>query len=215
MTENIYDQNIFQRIGMRHPGGEKSTCRLAELGNQFWEDTLGELEVSKELFNVCCGDGSGMEKFFEKGFSITGLDCSRKLLKEAEEKYPHMHWLLGDAKNLSLVKRKFACVLSECSLSETENLQGRLLQIRKILIPEGLLLSADVLSKAESDQRQWEENFCKAGFELLYKEAHEEWIKEFLAHFLWEATEEEQELLCQKWKKWKRAEYVLSVYRRC
>lgn len=215
MTENVYEQDIFKRIGMRHPGGEKSTGRLAELAEQFSKENGADFENAKEILNICCGDGSGMELFYERGFSVTGLDCSQKMLRKAKENYPHMRWILQNADDLSVLEKKYAFVLSECSLSEAENLRKRLLQIQNILVPGGIFLAADVVSADEMQKKQWEDTFAGAGFFLLYQESHPEWVKEFLARFLWEASPEEEKLLCGNWKKWKRAEYVLSVYRRC
>lgn len=210
MDGAFYEQSIWQRMGMRHPGGRESTRRLAELTEEFWNE-----KEEKELINLCCGSGEGMELFREHGFSVTGIDCSSRLLWEAEQRFPDMKWICADAGNLPFEEERFPCVLSECSFSEAENLKERLLEAHRILKPGGLLLGADVAAAEETARRQWDEEFVRAGFALLYQEAHEDWIREFLARFLWEASGEEQELLCKSWKKWKRAEYVLAVYRRC
>lgn len=208
MDGNIYEKSIWQRMGMRHPGGRESTCRLAELANQFWDESY-----PKELINLCCGSGEGMEVFREAGFTVTGIDCSHELILRAKTDFPDMEWICGNAEELPFPMEKFTCALSECSLSEAENLPQRLAEIYRVLKPQGLLVTADV--ENEEERKQWDKCFLEAGFKLLYREAHAKWMREFLAHFLWEASLEEEKLLCTSWKKWKHAEYVLAVYRRC
>lgn len=194
--ENDYEDTVWDAFGMRHPGGTKSTARLAKLarfyaGKRTDCTSFGEgysCKVKKmEILNICCGDGSGTECFLHEGVSICGIDQSEYLLKKAEEKYPQIEWIHADARRIPFPDGQFSAVLSECSLSlMKQNRKELLREIVRVLKQEGLLLVSDIIEEGGEAKTNWNRELEGAGLKLLCWEEHPEWIMDFVARWLWE-----------------------------
>lgn len=173
---NGYEAACWERAGYRHPGGDEGIKRLAELERRYRTCEEGY------FLNLCCGDGTGMEFFQTYGSRRYGLDCSEKLLAQAEKVFPECCFVCSDAENgLPFPEEWAAAVLCECSLSLFGGRSVDILkEIHRILKTGGLLLLADMT---------WRDTEAPEGFLCLEREEHPEWIREFAAAWLWENGE--------------------------
>lgn len=208
---NIYEAPCWEKSGFRHPGGIKGIKKLAAWEQQYRENRKGC------FLNLCCGDGSGMEHFGEYGDMRYGFDCSHRLLETARERFPECHFICGDAaRGLPFADGWAGAVLCECSLSQFGSGRAKLMEeIHRILRPDGLLLLADITSGEEK---------AETGFRCLEWEAHPEWMKKFVADWLWEQGSLPPVCLqpdssCRAADEVERDSslpgYFLGVYRRC
>lgn len=69
---------------------------------------------SRSLLDICCGSGQLACYFLQKGFTITGIDLSDRILEIAQRKTednPNAEWIQADAVEFSL-DRKFGIAVS-------------------------------------------------------------------------------------------------------
>lgn len=59
----------------------------------------------KEVLDVCCGTGSHDIVLAKKGFSVTGIDLSKDMLKIARKKVKKAKYIVGNMKNFNLHKQ--------------------------------------------------------------------------------------------------------------
>lgn len=171
--ENIYEACCWQDSGFWHPGGAKGTKKLAAWERQYRDCRGGN------FLDLCCGDGGAMPWFADYGDRRYGIDCSEKLLEQAKMQFPQCHFVCGDVRRgLPFADGWAKTVLCECSLSLFGLDRPQLLEeIRRILRPGGLLLVADIT---------WAEVPEPVGFECLLQAEHPEWVKRFVADWLWQ-----------------------------
>jgi SAM-dependent methyltransferase len=63
------------------------------------------LPVGATILDLCCGTGQLAKVLFEKGYSVTGLDGSAKMLQYARKNAPAAKFILGDARTFKLPTR--------------------------------------------------------------------------------------------------------------
>lgn len=64
----------------------------------------------KSILEVGCGCGHRGQYFLDKGYTYVGLDISSSMLDIAKKKYPKIHFVKGDVRNLKF-KRHFDVIL--------------------------------------------------------------------------------------------------------
>lgn len=65
---------------------------------------------NKNVLDVACGTGTHANLLQKIGFSVTGLDISKEMLREAKKKNPKVNFVLGDMKNPKL-KERFGTII--------------------------------------------------------------------------------------------------------
>jgi len=60
------------------------------------------LPPKASILDLCCGDGRVAASLHDRGFQVTGLDGSEKMLAYARERVPEVSFLLGDARDFNL-----------------------------------------------------------------------------------------------------------------
>ncbi|HEY9300690.1 MAG TPA: class I SAM-dependent methyltransferase [Phormidium sp.] len=88
---------------------------LAQIYNQVWGEELAEVALQpveqlllkhlpKEahILDLCCGSGQLAQKLLQKGYKVTGIDGSEKMLHYARENAPAGQFILDDARFFKL-----------------------------------------------------------------------------------------------------------------
>lgn len=91
-----------------------------------------------------CGPGHVARYLHDLGVEVRGIDLSPGLIVQARTLNPDIHFSLGDIRSLDVPDEAFAAVVAFYSLIhfEREELRPALAEIRRVLIPGGLLLAA-------------------------------------------------------------------------
>ncbi len=77
-------------------------CRLLREKN-YLDYIINQLPHDAHILDVGCGMGEPIAQYFiEKGYTLTGIDASEKLLALARQRFPQMEWLFGDMREIIL-----------------------------------------------------------------------------------------------------------------
>ncbi|MGB0452932.1 MAG: class I SAM-dependent DNA methyltransferase [Bacteriovoracaceae bacterium] len=87
--------------------GEYDKQRSKSLFEKSWLDKfLVHLDDRDEILDIGCGPAEPIAKYFiEKGFKITGIDFSKKMIEIAKSRFPNENWLVQDMRELDLEKK--------------------------------------------------------------------------------------------------------------
>ncbi|HEV2419886.1 MAG TPA: methyltransferase domain-containing protein [Terriglobia bacterium] len=85
-----------------------------------WRMTAGLLDllnaqVGERILDVGCGTGHLTAQIAETGAFVTGVDCSREMIRQAQEKYPNLQFRVMDAREITLPE-SFDAVFSNAAL---------------------------------------------------------------------------------------------------
>lgn len=70
---------------------------------QFYLDLIQHHVPQGSILDVGCGTGEPLAKFFiAKGYELTGVDASIKMIDFCKKNYPGKQWLLVDMRDLNL-----------------------------------------------------------------------------------------------------------------
>jgi len=74
------------------------------------------LQPHSTVLDVGCGTGEPIAQFLiEKGYKVTGVDASKKMIALCKRRFPSEHWLLADMRTLDL-QEQFQAVIAWHSL---------------------------------------------------------------------------------------------------
>ena len=124
---------------------------IAEVYDQqrrFWsnrkelEDFAGRMPKGGNILDVGCGSGYVAEFLTTRGFTVTGIDVSRKMLDLAERKAPTATFLKMDMRRMDFTPGSFDGVVCLYSIIHVPRGSHRriLSSFRELLKPDGLLL---------------------------------------------------------------------------
>lgn len=124
---------------------------------KFLEDLAGKGE-GRSLLDLGCGSGEMTRMFYRKGFRVTGLDFSEKMLDMARKKMPEARFLranFGEELPKEIQKEKYDLILMTYSLHHLQAEAQRKLvrELWKLLKEGGHLLIGDVAFESRED---WE-----------------------------------------------------------
>ncbi len=64
------------------------------------------------ILDLGCGTGEPIAQFFiEKGFKVTGVDGSKKMIELCKKRFPNEHWIVSDMREINL-QQKFDVILA-------------------------------------------------------------------------------------------------------
>lgn len=109
---------------------------------EYLDIVAARLPAGASVLDLGCGAGEPLAGFFiRKGFSVTGVDGSPKMIALCRERFPGMSWLEGDMRGLSL-GRRFDAVLAWDSFFHLskEDQRAMFAVFGAHMNPEGLLL---------------------------------------------------------------------------
>jgi len=128
--------------GELHPGGERTTLRLAELAG---------LAAASRVVDIACGTGATARLLArELGAETVGVDLGAQAVEEATRATAaagladRARFLHGDAEALPLADASFDVALSECSLCTFPDKERAVAEMARVLRPGGTIAIADV-----------------------------------------------------------------------
>jgi ubiquinone/menaquinone biosynthesis C-methylase UbiE len=100
-----------------------------------------KLPPQGHILDLGCGSGRDTIIFVVRGYHVTGLDFSEKLLEEARKTCRSAQFILGDIENLKFSNNSFDGVWACASLLHVpkKNMPQVLTEIHRILVPGGIL----------------------------------------------------------------------------
>lgn len=154
------------------PGGLDLTQRLLDLAGAA---------PGSALLDLGCGAGESLA-FLQTRYICTGLEPDLHRRRAAQAANPTIPVVDGRAEQLPFPDHSFQLVLAECVLSLTQPLSAALAEIRRVLVPGGLLLLSDVYARKQPklvnhgmlgqllSLPQWEEALTQEGFRIRSQE---------------------------------------------
>lgn len=109
---------------------------------EYLEALVARLPAGACVLDLGCGAGEPLAGFFiRKGFSVTGVDGSPKMIELCRGRFPGMTWLTGDMRGLALGRRFDAVLAWDSFFHLTREEQRAMFPVFGAhLNPEGLLL---------------------------------------------------------------------------
>lgn len=104
---------------------------------------LPHLRAKSRILDLCCGTGYTAARLERKGYSVTGLDGSGKMLKFARLHAPRSRFILADARSFNLPPSFEAALSTFDSLNHLmtlAELEAAFKNVHEALLPEALFL---------------------------------------------------------------------------
>jgi ubiquinone/menaquinone biosynthesis C-methylase UbiE len=98
------------------------------------------IERGKAVADLGCGDGYGSFLLFDKGYVVTGMDFSEKMVEIAKkQERDSLSFVQGDLRSLPFQDEQFQAVMAINSVEWTEDPLHTLNEIERIVTPDGLI----------------------------------------------------------------------------
>ena len=123
---------------------------------------ISYLKPEAKILDLGCGMGDPIGKYFiDKGYQLTGVDGSSKLIDLAKNRFPQAEFMVGDMRKISL-KEKFDSIIAWNSFFHLPKEDQRLMFkiFENHINPGGILM----FTSGPSDGEVWSDN----GGEMLY-----------------------------------------------
>ena len=96
---------------------------------------------TKQILDLGCGKGHFTHYLFSKGYNVTGVDISTKIVNYAKKTYPRCRFLVHNVETTPL-KHKYDFIYSMQVLEHIFDLNRFLTNISQALNPKGILILA-------------------------------------------------------------------------
>jgi len=128
------------------------------LEKKAFDRLLGSHTGNKQFLEIGCGTGHWSRYFSEKGFEVTGIDISEKMVETANKKnIPNCHFQVADGQNLSFFDNSFDVAAAITTLEFSENPEKIISEMARCVKPKGRLLFG-VLNSLSSYNRKKQNN---------------------------------------------------------
>lgn len=98
-------------------------------------------KTTEKALDVCCGEGYYSRLLKERGYLVTGVDISKKMIKIAKEKSGDIDYHCSDAANMPFLKdNTFGLVICSMGLIDTPDLEGTLKEIQRVMKKGGCFI---------------------------------------------------------------------------
>ncbi len=106
-----------------------------------WRRITAEAVVDPgdDVLDACCGTGDLAIACARRGGKVTGLDFSERMLERARGKAPELEWIRGDVLAMPFGDASFDSVTVGFGVRNVEELEGALVELRRVLRPGGRL----------------------------------------------------------------------------
>lgn len=141
----VYVRGLFERIAPRY---DLITVGLSYGRDRHWKDTLTRMacvQPGERALDLACGTGDIAVRLAEAGAVVAGLDVTSSMLALAasRNRARPVRWLQGDMMALPVASASQHIVTAGYGLRNVPDLDGALLEVRRVLRPGGRLLSLD------------------------------------------------------------------------
>jgi SAM-dependent methyltransferase len=134
---SAYDS--FARIINETWGPEVSESLLPDIEQLL----LKHLPQEAQILDICCGAGHLAQKLLQKGYKLTGIDGSEKLIQYARENAPSAKFILDDVRDFKLTSSFHGVISTDCGLNHVINLEELTNVFKNVytaLLPDGLFM---------------------------------------------------------------------------
>lgn len=102
---------------------------------------LGKINPTGHLLDIGCGTGLFLERYLKEGAdrTATGIDISPGMIKKAQERYPDLPYVVGNAELLPFESDSFDSISSLLAFSYLQNPAQSLADCHRVLVPGGRL----------------------------------------------------------------------------
>jgi SAM-dependent methyltransferase len=135
MPERYSDYDDFAWFYNRHWGHDFHRRVLGVLDRLLFP----RLAAGSRVLDLCCGDGHFTQALVERGFRVTGIDASERMLGHARENAPGCKYILADAREFHLAPEFSAAVSVFDSLNHMMSIEdlGRVFRNVRAALREG------------------------------------------------------------------------------
>lgn len=140
-----------------------------------------QLVKGKKVLDIACGEGYGTEILSAGAEEIIGIDIDTGSVQRAKNKYQkqNLTYLVGDITAIPVSDHSIDIVVSFETIEHVEEIQQQqfLIEIKRVLKPEGILIISTPNKAIYSDRHQYQNKWHKKEF---YKEEFQKFLqKEF------------------------------------
>jgi ubiquinone/menaquinone biosynthesis C-methylase UbiE len=130
----------LERTGWERVAGQYESV-WAPLTQKFIEPLLQSVGVKQAMnvLDIACGPGYAAHAASRKGAIATGIDFSREMIAIAENNYPQVHFIEGNAQSLPFRNESFDGVLMNFGLLHIPDPDLALKEACRVLRPQGRL----------------------------------------------------------------------------
>ena len=131
-------QRMFDRIAPVYDAMNRTmTAGL----DRRWRRITAEavVEPGDDVLDACCGTGDLAVAGARRGGQVTGLDFSERMLERARRKAPELEWIRADVLAMPFGDGSFDAVTVGFGVRNVEDLQGALVELRRVLREGGRL----------------------------------------------------------------------------
>lgn len=178
-------------------------CTLRQLrpgGLELTEHALSQCKINESsiLLDVGCGKGESIHYMSNKfNCTVFGIEPEPSLFANAKAANPDVFIQRASAENIPFPEHYFDFVLMECVASLFESPEVSLIEIRRVLKSNGVLVITDIYSKVESfrgegllrnlySRNQIDQILNKTGFEISIFEDHSRYLKQMMCQLILE-----------------------------
>jgi ubiquinone/menaquinone biosynthesis C-methylase UbiE len=98
------------------------------------------IDTGNRVADLGCGDGYGSYLLYKKGYVVTGMDFSRKMVEIAKkQEMDQLSFLQGDLRSLPFQDEQFHAVMAINSVEWTEDPLHTLNEIERVVTPNGYI----------------------------------------------------------------------------
>jgi len=153
ISNNTYDslaQEYENRVEEYRPITEKAVSLFTPY-----------IKTGKKVLDIGCGVGLALEIFKQKGFSITGMDISRRMIKFARKRNKNGKFILGNFLSLDVGRQLFDGVYMSgfLHLFPKEKAVNVLKRTYRILKPKGILFIGTTKSMISKEGMEIKSNY--------------------------------------------------------
>lgn len=130
------------------------TKTLMEL--EYLNLIVNTIPQESSILDLGCGTGEPIAQFFiEKGFKVTGVDGSRKMIALCKKRFPNERWIISDMRDINL-RQQFDAILAWHSFFHLDHdSQRKMFKIFELHIKPGGVLA---FTSGDEEGEVWSDN---------------------------------------------------------
>lgn len=123
---------------------------------QYINLIINSIPKAGSILDLGCGTGEPLAQFFiEKGFKVTGVDESQKMIAMCKKRYPNEHWIISDMRKIKLQQRFDAIIAWHSFFHLDHDSQRNMFKIFDSHIKPGGVLT---FTSGEEEGEVWSNN---------------------------------------------------------
>lgn len=122
--------------------------------------------VGKSVLDIACGEGYGSNYLAKKAKSVIGIDLDEQTVKWASSKYSrnNLEYLSSSVEKIPLPDSSIDVIVSFETIEHVEDPDKMMLELKRVLKGDGLILISTPDKKHYSDDRNYKNPFHKKEF---------------------------------------------------